>query len=146
MGDAGCGAQLLPRSRRRSVRLRRTARGSPAQAHCWRPHPEVLGAPATLRSIHKVEQQRWFAWSLPRLWLRCATRNVYLSIGYQQSTGRIPRNAVCSFDRPDRRVSLSLVRASMVDRDLNLTEPVEGRWLVWGRSAFAVLVVGLLIA
>jgi two-component system NtrC family sensor kinase len=34
----------------------------------------------------------------------------------------------------------------MVDRDLNLTEPVEGRWLAWGRSAFAVLVVGFLIA
>src|SRR5256885_16743589 len=33
----------------------------------------------------------------------------------------------------------------MVDSDLNLPEPIEGRWLVWGRSAFAVLVVGSLI-
>src|SRR4051794_30236690 len=35
---------------------------------------------------------------------------------------------------------------SMLDADLNLAEPVEGRWLVWGRSAFALLVVGFLIA
>src|SRR3954466_5941090 len=34
----------------------------------------------------------------------------------------------------------------MLDADLNLAEPVEGRWLVWGRSAFALLVVGFLIA
>jgi two-component system NtrC family sensor kinase len=33
----------------------------------------------------------------------------------------------------------------MLDGDLNLDEPLEGRWLAWGRSAFAVLVVGLLI-
>src|SRR3954468_18432319 len=34
----------------------------------------------------------------------------------------------------------------MLNADLNLAEPVEGRWLVWGRSAFALLVVGFLIA
>jgi two-component system, NtrC family, sensor kinase len=33
----------------------------------------------------------------------------------------------------------------MPDSDLNLAESIEGRWLVWGRSAFAVVVVGSLI-
>ena len=34
----------------------------------------------------------------------------------------------------------------MVDTDLNHTEPLEARWLVWGRSVFAVTVVSLLVA
>src|ERR1700749_3774116 len=34
----------------------------------------------------------------------------------------------------------------MVETDLNHAEPVEARWLVWGRSVFAVTVVALLVA
>jgi membrane-associated protease RseP (regulator of RpoE activity) len=34
----------------------------------------------------------------------------------------------------------------MVDTERNLDEPIEARWLVWGRSAFAVTVVTLLVA
>jgi len=34
----------------------------------------------------------------------------------------------------------------MVDTDLNRAEPVEARWLVWGRSLFAVTVVAALVA
>jgi len=34
----------------------------------------------------------------------------------------------------------------MADPELNHAEPVESRWLVWGRSVFAVTVVGLLVA
>src|SRR5436190_8788500 len=34
----------------------------------------------------------------------------------------------------------------MVDTELNHGEPVEARWLVWGRSVFAVTVVALLVA
>jgi PAS domain S-box-containing protein len=34
----------------------------------------------------------------------------------------------------------------MADTELNHAEPVEARWLVWGRSVFAVTVVGLLVA
>src|ERR1700741_2315089 len=34
----------------------------------------------------------------------------------------------------------------MVETELNHAEPVEARWLVWGRSVFAVTVVALLVA
>ena len=34
----------------------------------------------------------------------------------------------------------------MVETELNIGEPVEARWLVWGRSVFAVTVVTLLVA
>jgi two-component system NtrC family sensor kinase len=34
----------------------------------------------------------------------------------------------------------------MVDTELNHAEPVEARWLVWGRSVFAVIIVLLLVA
>ena len=34
----------------------------------------------------------------------------------------------------------------MADTELNHAEPVEARWLVWGRSVFAVTVVVLLVA
>ena len=34
----------------------------------------------------------------------------------------------------------------MVETDLNVADPAEARWLVWGRSAFAVTVVALLVA
>src|SRR5471030_1550800 len=34
----------------------------------------------------------------------------------------------------------------MTDTELNPIEPVEARWLVWGRSVFAVTVVALLVA
>ena len=34
----------------------------------------------------------------------------------------------------------------MGDSSLNHTDPVEARWLVWGRSAFAVAVVLVLVA
>ena len=34
----------------------------------------------------------------------------------------------------------------MADTDLNHAEPVEARWLVWGRSVFAVTVVAVLVA
>ena len=34
----------------------------------------------------------------------------------------------------------------MTDPDPNHAEAVEARWLVWGRSAFAVSVVALLVA
>ncbi len=33
----------------------------------------------------------------------------------------------------------------MADPELNQAEPVEARWLVWGRSVFAVVVVALLV-
>src|SRR4029077_15670895 len=34
----------------------------------------------------------------------------------------------------------------MVESELNIVDPVEARWLVWGRSVFAVTVVVLLVA
>ena len=34
----------------------------------------------------------------------------------------------------------------MTETDLNHADPIEARWLVWGRSAFAVSVVALLVA
>jgi len=34
----------------------------------------------------------------------------------------------------------------MVDIDLNRADPVEARWLVWGRSLFAVTIVVMLVA
>ena len=34
----------------------------------------------------------------------------------------------------------------MVESELNIADPVEARWLVWGRSVFAVTVVALLVA
>ena len=34
----------------------------------------------------------------------------------------------------------------MVETELNIGEPVEARWLVWGRSVFAVTIVTLLVA
>src|ERR1043165_9735815 len=34
----------------------------------------------------------------------------------------------------------------MVDTELNHAEPAEARWLVWGRSVFAVVIVLLLVA
>ena len=34
----------------------------------------------------------------------------------------------------------------MVETELNIADPVEARWLVWGRSVFAVTVVALLVA
>src|SRR3954454_24968197 len=45
-------------------------------------------------------------------------------------------------------VSLSdrLARRSMADTERNSDEPIEARWLVWGRSVFAVTVVTLLVA
>src|ERR1700681_3041523 len=34
----------------------------------------------------------------------------------------------------------------MVESELNIVDPAEARWLVWGRSVFAVTVVSLLVA
>ena len=34
----------------------------------------------------------------------------------------------------------------MADTESNHAEPVEARWLVWGRSVFAVVIVVLLVA
>src|SRR5438128_10973742 len=34
----------------------------------------------------------------------------------------------------------------MIETELNIADPVEARWLVWGRSVFAVTVVALLVA
>src|SRR3954447_12616273 len=38
------------------------------------------------------------------------------------------------------------IAAPMAEIDVNHAEPLETRWLVWGRSAFAVTVVVFLVA